>query len=204
MVDPLVDLVKPCSRCAAFCASWSLDNDNDFEPTRLIGYDVMHGSDGNNNDSPDNTEPVVNTLKAGHATNDGFTKEERVALLSSLQKIAQRRRQFGNNRNLATLADPLFLQKNVQELLVDPLAREGIQLMVTYGCNKVLPEARLLAKGFGMEELQTWLVPLPRDLDYDMEEKEEGIMMEEEVHGLHNWPYEDFDQEEHYLLTPEQ
>jgi hypothetical protein len=85
----------------------------------------------------------------------GCTVDQRVALLCSLYELSKTTTTRGGREveevDFRIFADPQFLQVNFKDWIH---ARKVIKVAVTYGCNKLFPEALVLAQNCGVAELE--------------------------------------------------
>jgi hypothetical protein len=84
------------------------------------------------------------TTKIGMGS-QGCTMDQRVAFLCSLYKLSK------TSKDVRIFADPQFLQLNFKDLIHEPIV---IRVALLYGCHKLFPEARVLARNCGVAELE--------------------------------------------------
>lgn len=193
-------IMRTCSDCSPFCASWS----SDFLCPGGVKYtegrhahriwDRYHQGYDSDSDSLSNKEEPT---KIGPGKN-GCTTEQRVAFLSSMYQIAR-------EKGKGLFSDPKFLKKCFKDLILDQ--DNTMTFLLLYSCNKIQPECYALSrKHDGVAEIEDRVGKV--QIYYDEDEVEEDHdASDASDYGSGDVPFQvmdlhqDADDAQHFVLT---
>lgn len=173
-------LLRTCSVCNPFCASWSVDYLCSGGVKYTGGRHAHHIYDryhqGYWSDSDSESEGVKQEPTKIGPGSDGCTIEQRVALLCSLYKIASE-----ESQDFDLFTDPKFLKHCFKDLLHDQ--DKTITFAVFYSCNKIMSECYALPRKHSIAEIENRVGKLEAygraSQDEDGNESEEESFVDE-------------------------
>lgn len=147
-------VIRTCSDCRPFCASWKAEFLCEGGVKYTGGphmhriWDCYHQHYCSDSDS-DEDESKAEPTEVG-AGNDGCTVEQRVALLCCLYKIASKYSK--QQPAFRSFADPKFLRRNFKDLIQDQ--DKTLRLAILFSCNKIQTECHALARNRSVADLE--------------------------------------------------
>lgn len=159
-------ILRTCSDCTPFCASWSSDclcpggvKYTGGRHAHRIWDRYHQGYDSDSDSESDKKEPTL--IGPG---SDGCTVEQRVAFLCSLYKIAA-------EAGEGLFSDPKFLKKCFEDLIYDQ--DKTMTFMLLYSCNKIQPECYALPRKHGLADIEVMGTLEQYRHDEEMQDEEE-------------------------------